>query len=65
MIKEILIKKSFINFSIVFFIFLLDRISKLIVLHLVDKNNNSELFLSKFLNIQLIWNDGIAFGLYL
>ena len=64
MIKEILSKKSFINFSIVFFIFLLDRISKLIVLHLVDKNNNSELFSSKFLNIQLIWNEGVAFGLF-
>tara|TARA_B100001564_G_C20620265_1_gene661997 strand:- start:945 stop:1451 length:507 start_codon:yes stop_codon:yes gene_type:complete len=63
MIKEILSKKSFLNFSIVFFIFLLDRISKLIVVHLVDKNNNSELFLSKFLNIQLIWNEGVAFGL--
>ena len=63
MIKKILSKKSLINFSIIFFIFLFDRISKTIVVHLSDKNNNSELFLSKFLNIQLIWNDGIAFGL--
>ena len=33
------------------------------MIYLADKDNNSELFLSKFLNIQLIWNDGIAFGL--
>ena len=53
------------SFTIVFLIiiFLLDRISKLYVIHIQKINNNSELFLSKFLDIQLIWNEGIAFGL--
>tara|TARA_Y100000591_G_scaffold126891_1_gene108686 strand:- start:1744 stop:2238 length:495 start_codon:yes stop_codon:yes gene_type:complete len=63
MITKNFSKKNFINFLIIFFIFFLDRISKFIVIYLADKGNNSELFLSKFLNIQLIWNDGIAFGL--
>ena len=63
MITKNFSKKNFINFLIIFFIFFLDRISKFIVIYLDDKGNNSELFLSKFLNIQLIWNDGIAFGL--
>ena len=63
MITKNFSKKNFINFLIIFFIFFLDRISKFIVIYLADKDNNSELFLSKFLNIQLIWNDGIAFGL--
>ena len=63
MITKNFSKKNFINFLIIFFIFFLDRISKIIVIYLADKDNNSELFLSKFLNIQLIWNDGIAFGL--
>ena len=29
-----------------------------------DKVYNQELFLSKFLNVRLIWNEGIAFGLF-
>ena len=48
---------------IILIIFLLDRVSKLYVIHLNDKLLNSEILTSKFLNIQLIWNEGIAFGL--
>ena len=59
MIKKNLIK----NFFIILSIFLLDRISKLYVIYLYKKNFNSEIFTSKFLNIYLIWNEGIAFGL--
>ena len=53
-----------INFVIVLSIFLLDRLSKLYVIFLYEKLANSEIYLSKFFNIQLIWNDGIAFGLF-
>ena len=53
----------FINFLIVLFIFLIDRFSKLYVINLDKELFNSELFSSKFLNISLIWNEGIAFGL--
>ena len=60
MIKKNLIK----NFFIILSIFLLDRISKLYVIYLYKKNLNSEIFTSKFLNIYLIWNEGIAFGLF-
>ena len=52
------------NFIVILFIFLIDRISKQLVIYLDGNNLNSELFLSKFLNIQLIWNDGVAFGLF-
>ena len=44
-------------------IFLLDRISKIYVIYLDKKFLGSEIFSSKFLNINLIWNEGIAFGL--
>ena len=55
--------KFYIQAIIVLFIFLLDRISKLIIINL-DKNTlYNEIYSSKFLNIQLIWNEGIAFGL--
>ena len=51
------------NLSIIFLIFLADRLSKIYVIYLNSLNNNSEIFLSKFLNIRLFWNEGIAFGL--
>ena len=60
MIKKNLLK----DFLIILFIFLIDRISKQLVINLNSNNLNSEIFLSKFLNIQLIWNDGVAFGLF-
>ena len=44
-------------------IFSIDRISKEYIIFLGDQNYNSEIYLSSFLNIILIWNDGIAFGL--
>ena len=59
MIKNNLIK----DFLVVFLIFLLDRISKIYVIYLDNKILGSDIFSSKYLNINLIWNEGIAFGL--
>ena len=56
-------KKFFINSSFILLIFLLDRISKIYVIYLDKKLLGSEIFSSKYLNISLIWNEGIAFGL--
>ena len=53
----------FVNSLIVLLIFLFDRLSKIYVIYLNDKLLGSEIFSSKFLNISLIWNTGIAFGL--
>ncbi len=63
MIQKILRKSFIINLLLVFSIFLLDRLSKIYVIYLDNKFLGSELFSSKFLNIHLIWNEGIAFGL--
>ena len=57
-------KNFFINSFLVILIFLLDRISKIYVIYLDKKFIGSEIFSSKFLNIILIWNEGIAFGLF-
>ncbi|MDC3119373.1 signal peptidase II [Candidatus Pelagibacter sp.] len=57
-------KTFFINLIIILSIFLLDRLSKLYIIYLDKINNGSEIFQSKFLNIYLIWNEGIAFGLF-
>ena len=58
-----LIEKFNFNLILIFFIFVLDRLSKLIVINLDKKNFSEEIFSSQFLDIQLTWNDGIAFGL--
>ena len=58
-----LIKDNSIIIGSLLTIFFLDRVSKLYVIHFHNINNNSEIFFSKFLNIHLIWNEGVAFGL--
>ena len=63
MIKKSLGKNFFINFSFILSIFLFDRITKIYVINLDKKFIGSEIFSSKYLNITLIWNEGIAFGL--
>ena len=63
MIARYLTKNFYINSVIVFLIFILDRFSKIYVLHLDKINYSSELYQSKYLNITLVWNEGIAFGL--
>ena len=57
-------KNYFINIFIVIIIFSLDRITKFYVILKSEMNLNTSLFTSKFLNINLIWNEGIAFGLF-
>ena len=51
------------NLLIISIIFLIDRISKFYVISQNEKNFTPDLFTSKYLNISLIWNEGIAFGL--
>jgi signal peptidase II len=63
MINSYLTKNFYINAIIIFLIFILDRFSKIYVMNLDRANNSEELYTSKFLNISLIWNEGIAFGL--
>ena len=54
------ISKEFIS---IFLIFLIDRLTKLYVIIKTENNLDQYLFRSKYLNFQLIWNEGIAFGL--
>ena len=57
-------KKNIFDFFIILIIFSLDRISKVIV---IDLNKTNELInynLTTFINLDLVWNQGIAFGLF-
>ena len=61
MIKD---KKIFlVKFLLVLVIFLVDQISKHFVVSILGDQQN-EIYLTSFLNLHLIWNDGIAFGLF-
>ena len=64
MILRNLNKVSLFNSLIVLSIFLIDRLSKIYVIYLDEKLIGSEILSTKFLNINLIWNEGIAFGLF-
>lgn len=58
-----MIKRFFsIKFLIIFSIFLIDQVSKYQIINIFEFQNEA-IYLSSFLNLQLIWNEGIAFGL--
>ena len=57
-------KKFFLYSVIVILIFILDRFSKVYILNLVETNNLVDIYVAPFLNLYLIWNKGIAFGLF-
>ena len=64
MILKKLDKSFLIQLSLILVIFLCDRISKIYIIYLDNKLFGSEIYSSNFLNINLIWNEGIAFGLF-
>ena len=60
-----MIKNNFFwNIFFITSIFLIDRITKLSVIHLADELGETYISLTPFLNVNLIWNEGIAFGLF-
>ena len=63
MILKNIKKNSILNLLLFCFIFLFDRLTKIYVIDLNKQFLDSEIYSSKFLNVSLIWNKGIAFGL--
>ena len=64
MILKFFNKNFYIILSVVFLIFIIDRLSKIYVINESTKNLSNYIYTSKYLNIRLIWNEGIAFGLF-
>ena len=58
-----MIKKYFLNLFFISIIFCIDRISKSLVIRFTELNNELNINVASFLNLNLIWNEGIAFGL--
>ena len=59
-----ILKKNIFYFFFILFIFILDRVSKLWIISIFNLENNLEIKISSFINLNLIWNKGIAFGLF-
>ena len=57
-------KKHLVDFSIITFIFLIDRVSKLLIISSPETYEQYGISVTSFLNFNLIWNEGIAFGLF-
>ena len=56
-------RKTVFNFIIILVIFLADRLSKIYILKIAELENTVDIYLTPYLNLYLIWNKGIAFGL--
>tara|TARA_X000001036_G_scaffold439458_1_gene490677 strand:+ start:260 stop:781 length:522 start_codon:yes stop_codon:yes gene_type:complete len=54
-------KKNILCLLIVGFIFILDRVSKEKII--IYSDSGSQMFINDFLNLQLVWNTGVGFGL--
>jgi len=63
MIKKNIVK-NLLNVMIVLIIFSIDRISKIYILKLAEVENIVDIYLNPYLNLYLIWNKGMAFGLF-
>ena len=57
-------RKNIFYFFIILAIFLFDRISKVWIISISNLENNPDISLLPFINLNLIWNRGIAFGLF-
>ena len=57
-------KKIFIYIALVLFVFALDRISKSIILNILDDTGKVDIYVNSFFSLFLIWNKGIGFGLF-
>ena len=64
LLVKVKVYKFLVNSLFVLILFCIDRISKIYVIELAEKTDNTEVFLTSFLNSYLVWNTGIAFGLF-
>ena len=61
---KVKVYKSLVNSLFVLIPFSIDRFSKIYVIELAEKTDITEVYLTSFLNSYLVWNTGIAFGLF-
>ena len=55
-------KKNLCSLLIVIVVFLLDRITKIKIIS--HQSSNNPIYVNDYLNLELVWNTGIGFGLF-
>ena len=63
-LSSIKFKNLLNHFIIIILIFIIDRISKIYLLSLLENGIDVDFYIFPFLNIYLVWNTGIGFGLF-
>ncbi len=61
---NVMLKKKIFDLTIILLVFFLDRFSKSIILNLSQPVGELNFPITTFLNFNLVWNSGIAFGLF-
>ena len=58
------INKLIIGFVFLVICFALDRFSKIYILNILSNEGQVDFYINQYLNIYLVWNTGIGFGLF-
>ena len=58
------LNKLIIGFVFLVICFALDRISKIYILNILNNEGQVDFYVNQYLNIYLVWNTGIGFGLF-
>ena len=58
------VKSFFLYFLVFIIIFIIDRVSKIYIINLATTSGVVDIQINNYLNIFLIWNTGIGFGLF-
>jgi len=61
--NKINLKNLYLNLAVILIVFIFDRITKLYILKLAEVEASVDIYITSYLNLFLIWNKGIAFGL--
>ena len=61
--NRIINRSNIISILLIGSIFLIDRFSKIKIINYILSNNNS-IYVNNYLNLDLVWNTGIGFGLF-
>ena len=62
--NKISLKNFYLNLVIILIVFIFDRATKLYILKLAEVEASVDIYITPYLNLFLIWNKGIAFGLF-
>jgi len=60
--KKFFLKETISSVLVVFFVFIFDRGTKIAIVN--HQLNNQGIFVNNYLNLELVWNTGVGFGLF-